>query len=71
MNRNDRRIFRTTAAALALAVAALLYVLFTTFRLQDRIYPPPSTLKPTPPAPAATPPAGRRAPATPEPPTMP
>ena len=42
MNRNDRRIFRTTAAALALAVAALLYVLFTTFRLQDRIYPPPA-----------------------------
>ena len=40
MNRNDRRIFRTTAAALALAVAALLYVLFTTFRLQDRIHPP-------------------------------
>ena len=41
MNRNDRRIFRTTAAALALAVAALLYFLFTTYHSQADSQPSP------------------------------
>ena len=41
MNRNDRRIFRTTAAALALAVAALLYFLFTTYHSQADSRPSP------------------------------
>lgn len=41
MNRNDRRIFRTTAAALALAVAALLYFLFTTYHSQTDSQPSP------------------------------
>ena len=41
MNRNDRRIFRTTAAALALAVAALLYLIFTTHHPQADSQPSP------------------------------
>ena len=52
MNRNDRRIFRTTAAALALAVAALLYFLFTTYHSQTDSQPsprrPPHTTRRTP-----------------------